>query len=93
MNIFVPEYDGEKFLFVWEDNFSIKCSIDNKSIVIEADKGGLISLARHLLELSQDTVPEYTHIHLDEYNSLEDNSSELIVVKRSITDNNSEQTE
>ena len=82
MDIFVPKYDGVRFSFVWEENFSIKCSVDNNSIKIEANKGGLISLARHLLELAQENVPEFEHIHLDEYNSLDDNSAELIIVKR-----------
>lgn len=82
MELFVPIYDGGKFSFVWEENFSINCSINNTSIIIEANKEGLISLARHLLELAQENVPEFEHIHLDQYNSLDDNSLELIVVKR-----------
>lgn len=82
MDIFVPIYDEKKFSFVWEEDFSIKCSIDDNSVIIEANKGGLISLARHLLELAQENVPEFEHIHLDEYNSLDDNSAELIIVKR-----------
>lgn len=51
-------------------------------VCIEANKEGLISLARHILELAQEDVPEFEHIHLDEYNSLEDNSAELTIVKR-----------
>ena len=87
MEIFVPEYDGKKFTFVWEENFSIKCvhdenDINNNTVIISANKGGLISLARHLLELAQDNVPEFCHFHLDDYGSLEDNSLELIIVKR-----------
>ena len=82
MNIFVPSYDENGMTFVWEDGFSIKCSIDNEAVRIEANKGGLISLARHLLELAQEEVPEFEHIHFDEYNSLDDNSVELIIVKR-----------
>ena len=84
MDIFVPKYDGKKFSFQWEEDFSIKCSIDNNSVIIEANKGGLVSLARHLLELAQENVPEFEHIHLDEYNSLEDNSVEVIIVKRGL---------
>lgn len=82
MEILVPTYDGKEFSFIWEEDFSIKCSIENNSVIIEANKGGLISLARHLLELSQENVPEYQHIHLDEYNSLDNNSAEIIIVKR-----------
>lgn len=82
MNINVPLYDKEGFHFVWEDGFSIRCSINENSVWLEANREGLISLARHLLELSQETVPEYGHIHLDEYNSLEDTSTELIIIKK-----------
>ena len=82
MNLQVPEYNENGFSFVWEDGFSIKCSAMNDQICIEANKEGLISLARHLLELAQDNVPEYAHIHLDAYNSLEDGSAELLIVRR-----------
>lgn len=82
MNINVPLYDKEGFHFVWEDGFSIRCSINENSVWLEANREGLISLARHLLELSQETVPEYGHIHLDEYNSLEDASTGLIIIKK-----------
>ena len=82
MNINVPVYNEKGFSFVWEEGFSIKCSIHNTSVCIEANKEGLISLARHLLELAQENVPEFEHFHLDKYNSLEDNSTELIIVKR-----------
>ena len=82
MNSNVPLYDEEGFHFVWEDGFSIRCSINENSVWLEANREGLISLARHLLELSQETVPEYGHIHLDEYNSLEDASIELIIIKK-----------
>lgn len=82
MDIYVPIYSKNGFLFAWEDGFSIKCSIDNSTVLIEANREGLISLARHMLELAQEQVPEFNHIHLDEYNSLEDNSAELIIVKK-----------
>lgn len=84
MNIDVPAYDEKGFLFVWDEGFSIKCSINDTSVCIEANREGLISLARHILELAQDNVPEFEHIHLDEYNSLDDNSAELIIVRKEI---------
>ena len=82
MNIHVPNYDEKGFSFVWEEGFSIKCSIDDIGVRIEANKEGLISLARHLLELAQENVPPFAHIHLDEYNSLDDGSTELVIVKK-----------
>ncbi|MBC8533590.1 Imm32 family immunity protein [Yeguia hominis] len=84
MNLYVPMYSEKGFSFVWEEGFAIKCSTDGSIVQIEANKEGLISLARHMLELSQENVPEFEHIHLDEYNSLENNSVELIIVKKEL---------
>lgn len=82
MNINVPLYTEDGFVFIWENGFSIRCTLSDTGVCIEANKEGLISLARHILELAQEDVPEGEHIHLDEYNSLEDNSVELTIVKK-----------
>lgn len=50
-------------------------------MIISANNEGLLSLARHLLTLVQNEVPIGTHIHLDEYNLLEEGSIDLIVEK------------
>lgn len=81
MNIDVPIYDGA-IEMVWEEGFSVRCTVSDTAVCIEANKEGLISLARHLLMLSQDDVPEFSHFHIDEYNFLENNSTELILVKK-----------
>ena len=61
----------------WENDFQITAKIEDKIIHISANRAGLISLANHLTALAQE-VPG-SHIHLDEFNSLEDNSNELII--------------
>ena len=86
MNIEVPNYDKKSFKFMWESGYFIKCHFYDNEIIIEANKEGLVSLARHLLELSQDAVPQFTHFHLDEFGALEKGSSELIVVKHNFDD-------
>lgn len=74
-------YNSEKGIeFNWEYGFEINTSFD-KEILISANKAGLISLARHLLTLAQDSVPSGTHIHFDDLNSLEDGSIGLIIEK------------
>ncbi|HEX2909509.1 MAG TPA: hypothetical protein VH186_01780 [Chloroflexia bacterium] len=76
----VPEYSLETGISLdWEEGFTIKSRIENSSIVIEANREGLISLARHLLTLAQIEIPSNSHIHLDEYNSLENESCEIII--------------
>ncbi len=76
----IPEYD-DAIELVWEDNFKIKTSTPYDTITIEANREGLLSLARHLLLLAQKEVPNGSHFHLDEFNSLEDDSVELIISK------------
>lgn len=61
----------------WEDGFSISASVDGDAMVISANREGLVSLANHLLTLSEEEPG--SHIHLDENNSLDDGSCELII--------------
>ena len=79
MKIKIPQYKPRDGLQLeWEKNFSIKV-INDDVITIKGNRAGLISLARHLLTLAQIEVPDGYHIHLDENNSLEDGSVDLIL--------------
>ena len=80
IKIYIPE-EADDIELVWDKNFKIKTSTPYNTITIEANREGLLSLARHLLLLAQEEVPNGTHVHLDEFNSLEDNSVELIISK------------
>lgn len=61
----------------WEDGFTIKVQVEENTVVISANKEGLLSLARHLTDIADAEVG--SHIHYDEYNSLEEDSSEMII--------------
>lgn len=64
----------------WEDGFTIGVKVDNENnVVISANKEGLLSLAKQLASLAEAEVG--CHIHYDEYNSLEDGSSAMIIEK------------
>lgn len=65
----------------WEAGFIIEAEIDQNSVIIKANSEGLISLANHLLALAQAEVPHGYHLHLDDSNSLEPGSSEIILEK------------
>ncbi|MBO9674695.1 MAG: hypothetical protein J7577_14705 [Sphingobacteriaceae bacterium] len=65
----------------WEDGFVIKSDVVKDQIIIAANQAGLISLAKHLLFLAQDETPLDCHYHLDEHNSLEIGSKEIIICK------------
>ncbi|MCP4347025.1 MAG: hypothetical protein GY795_16040 [Desulfobacterales bacterium] len=78
----LSDFDKYKgFSFYWESGFEIEAMKTSSGVVIKANRAGLISLARHLLTLSQDSIPKGHHIHLDDLNGLEDSSCELIFEK------------
>ena len=66
--------------FKWENGFTIAVKIQNNTIVVSANEAGLRSLANHFWALAEDHT-KGAHFHLDEFNSLEDQSMELIVEK------------
>jgi hypothetical protein len=61
----------------WEEGFQINVRIENGAAVIRANREGLLSLANHLRALSEASAG--SHIHLDQWNALEDGSVELIL--------------
>ena len=65
--------------FTWEDGFAIRVRHECEAVVVSANREGLVSLARHLQTLADE--PNQSHFHLDEHNSLEDGSCELIIEK------------
>lgn len=66
----------------WVDGFKISTRIEDGVTVISANKAGLLSLSKQLAALAEQEGND--HYHLDSSNSLEDDSSELIIEK--ITD-------
>ena len=65
--------------FHWEDGFQISVKSEEGIALIRANREGLRSLASHLLALAEEAPG--SHFHLDDRNSLEDGSDELIVEK------------
>ena len=63
----------------WKDGYTINVRVDENSVLICANKEGLLSLASQLEALASEDVG--SHCHYDEFNSLEDGSSELIIEK------------
>ena len=85
-HINLPEYEKEGLRLEWEENsiLSVIFDKDENTLAIGGNREGLISLARHLLTLAQENVPIGYHIHLDDQNSLEAGSCELIIGKNLI---------
>lgn len=82
IKIDVPEYSPESGLTCkWEKGFKLTSKIEYGVIYISANREGLISLANHLLNLAQEAVPAGHHLHLDENNSFETGSREVVFEK------------
>ena len=63
----------------WVDGFEIRVKVDQDAVVIAANKEGMLSLAKQLTALAEAAPGQ--HIHYDEDNSLEDGSTEMIIVR------------
>ena len=61
----------------WVDGFRISVSVERKEVTVSTNREGLLSLACQLRCLADGLTGD--HIHYDEYNSLEDGSSEMII--------------
>ena len=61
----------------WEDGFEIRTGVLEGEMTISANREGMISLANIFLGLA-DGEPG-GHVHLDEFNSLEDGSVGLVI--------------
>ena len=69
----------QSFSVEWTDGFAITVRVEDGSAVISANREGLLSLSKQFAALAE--ARPGTHIHYDEFNSLEEDSNELIVVK------------
>ena len=61
----------------WIDGFEIRTAVKCNNNVISANREGLLSLAKHLTALADGEPGE--HVHYDEFNSLEEGSTEIII--------------
>ena len=63
--------------FEWVDGFAIRVSVDGGAVLVSANREGMLSLANHLAALAQGESGD--HFHLDEHDSLEEGSNELVI--------------
>ncbi|WP_027482469.1 Imm32 family immunity protein [Deinococcus pimensis] len=65
----------------WDDGFRIAVRVEEGEVYLHANDAGLRSLARLLLGLTLDGVPDAAHGHLDDLGGLEEGSAGLTVGK------------
>lgn len=78
----VPDHSpGDGLSAEWDDGFQISLRIEKGEVYLQANNAGLRSLARLFLGLTIDGVQDWHHWHLDELNSLEEDSAPLTIMK------------
>ena len=71
--------DDHAVLMSWDEGFQITTYLESEtSLVLQANREGLISLARLFLSLAH--YQGGTHVHLDEYNGILDGKSVGLVI-------------
>ena len=76
---FKSENAGDNMDIEWVDGFEIRVKVDHDAVVIAANREGMLSLAKQLTALAEAAPGQ--HIHYDDYNSLEEGSAEMIIVR------------
>ncbi len=61
----------------WTDGSEIRVRADGREVIVSANREALLSLAAQFRTLAEGKPGD--HIHYDEYNSLEEGSSAMIV--------------
>lgn len=72
-------FEGTGLRFSWDADARIEVRNLGAEVVIEANAAGLRTLARHLLVLAGEGVPDGAHLHLEDGNGLEDGSVGLVL--------------
>lgn len=76
----VPAYSPETGLRLhWVEGGELAVTLQAGAVCVRGNPAGLTSLAGHLLNLAQAGMPVGHHLHLDEYNALEEGSLEVIL--------------
>lgn len=83
VELHVPDYSPQQgFRLEYEDEYTIETQIEGGVIIVKADRGGLVTLARLLLTLAQPSVPVGYYADLDDWSGLQAGSCRLTFVKR-----------
>lgn len=82
VNIEIPDYEYDGLDVIWEDNAHYKLFIYKQSVHLVANTEGLMSLAKQMIYLAVNDVPEGSHVHFDKFfTKMNDLPIEFVVAK------------
>ena len=77
----IPDYDGRATDVIWKQDAAVRVDIFGRGVVITANSDGLISLAKQMMYLAEETVPSGCHVHYDDLFLSGGSASSLIIDK------------
>jgi len=81
----IPDYDGNSLDVVWETGSKYAISIADNDVVISANKGALVSIAKQMLYMAYNNLPKGSHVHYDSFfTKMNEEEYELVIEKEVI---------
>ena len=78
----IPNYDGNGIDVVWETGSKYAISIADNNVVISANKNALVSIAKQMLYMAYNNLPNGSHIHYDSFfTKMNEEEYELVIEK------------
>lgn len=78
----IPNYDGNGIDVVWETGSKYEISIADNNVVISANKNALVSIAKQMLYMAYNNLPNGSHIHYDSFfTKMNEEEYELVIEK------------
>jgi len=63
----IPDYDDGGLEVFWDEGAKLKVQSFDKAVALYINKQALLSLAKQLIYLAVNNVPEGSHIHFDDF--------------------------
>lgn len=63
----IPDYDGNAVDVIWEERADYSVSIDENSVILTANKQGMLSLAKQMIYMAYSNIPDGSHVHYDSF--------------------------
>ena len=63
----IPDYDGVGTDVIWEDGADYSLAVCEDSVVLRANRSGMLSFAKQLLYFACSDLPQGAHVHYDEF--------------------------
>lgn len=80
----IPNYDGSGLDVIWENGSKYMLNIEGDHVVISANRGGLISIAKQMLYMAYNDLPAGSHIHYDSFFTKRNETNIELVIEKEV---------